>query len=118
MMGPHFPPRDIPRKAPPSEDAGFQSGPSKKARPLEFCHVRDGWMGLPQTTQFVDGMALYSATVALAPGGCRVMLKATRRGSYWVSFVNGATWIEALETTLEWAEKGVLTWRVDKYPPK
>lgn len=74
-------------------------------------------MGLQQTTAFVDGMELYSATVSEAAGGYRVMLKAKRRGIYYVSWANGTTWADALECVLEWAEKGVLTWRVDKYPP-
>lgn len=117
-MGDHYPPRDLPRAEPPSEDDGARSvGPEDKFR-IVLIPAPDGWMDLPKTAAYVDGMVVYSASVHEHLDGWRVILKAKRRGKFWVTFINAESWTDALEGTVEWAETGTLQWWPDKYPPK
>ena len=103
---------------PRSELPGLGAVKQTDRQKIEIVHGRDGWLSLPHTTAWVDGMVLYSTTIAEHMDGWRAILKATRRGRFYVSFVHGTTWRDALEGVLDWAETGTLQWWEDKYPPK
>ena len=49
--------------------------------------------------------------------GWLIILKASRNGTRWVSFVGGTTLVEAIETCGEFANRGILTWQIPKKPP-
>lgn len=101
-----------------SKDGAGQHAIRSSSQPVTMVHGRDGWLDLPKTLAYVDGMVLYSVSVHVHLDGWRAILKAKRRGKFYVAFVNAEAWSECLDTVLHWAETGTLSWWDDKYPPK
>ena len=67
---------------------------------------------------YMDGMVLDQLIVKVNEDGWLVLVKAHRNGRRRVAFVGGASFSEALELAADFAEKGILTWQKDSWPPK
>ncbi len=75
-------------------------------------------LDLLMTIAYMQAVDVYGFSLRKIDGGWQAIIKGKRTGHYLVAFVSCATFSDVLETTAEYAEKGILAFKPDRYPPK
>lgn len=65
-----------------------------------------------------DSYSLDQFVVRQTDAGWVAMVKAHRNGKPVIAYVNGGTFAACLELAGEFAQRGCLTWQLDKHPSK
>ena len=73
---------------------------------------------LVEMVGYAHSLVLYEVQFKRQEAGWLAVLKATGTQAPLVAFVGASTLLDAVEQVLEAAEKGGLSWRKDKYPPR
>lgn len=95
-------------------DTGFYPAARGDARPT----MRMTYYDLAKDLAYQDAADLQELRFRRIDGGWQVIVKVVRDREYQVAFLTCPRFEDALQTLSEYAGKGLLVWRQDKYPPK
>jgi len=80
--------------------------------------IAAAFLDLDKHVAWNGAYSLDQVVVRRTEEGWTGIVKAHRNGSQYVAFVNAASFVECLELLGEFADRGVLAYAPDKYPPK
>lgn len=74
-------------------------------------------LGLPENTAYMQGFLLNALTMKRKDDTWLLILKGVKQGRHLVVYVECATFSDCLEVGADYAQKGILSFHTDKYPP-
>lgn len=81
-------------------------------------HIQATVLDVAVNVGTIDRMVMDQLVVKATKDGWLALVKAHRGRRQLVAYVAGSTYGEALELAADFAEKGLLTWQADRWPPK
>lgn len=102
----------------PSEEAREEKRKVQQAATTATWRSLTDILSIDKNIAWLDGIAFDQLIVRRHDDHVLAMIKGTKGRKAYIAFVAGLTYAETLETVAEFAAKGVLTWREDRYPSR
>lgn len=80
--------------------------------------IGHSFLDLDKLVAWESGRVLAGLTIEVSEDGWAARIKSYKNGKAFVAFLGGPSYSETVELVAEFADRGLLEWREDRYPNK